>query len=234
MRFEMASRHYTVKAGQLILINCREPHHYAALEDQTEFLWLHFAGAASEAYFAYFEQVRNQDLVISNPSADTTSKISSLIKMMGTPILDEQLASIMIHIILRNLTTHVTRGPNADQFAHPLVSKAIDYLYYYYSAPITVKEMARDLDVSQYYLIRLFKDDTGFTPHEYLQRIRLRNAMEMMADNRKTIESIALQCGFNSASHFSRSFRKNTGQTPSEFRESYAPTKPLLLSFEDL
>lgn len=59
----------------------------------------------------------------------------------------------------------------------------------------------------------------GYTPHEYLVAYRLMQAKQMLLTNQLSIEQIAELCGFHSASHFARAFRKNNGISPSEFKQ---------------
>lgn len=69
------------------------------------------------------------------------------------------------------------------------------------------------------YLRRCFKEDTGKTPLEYLTRLRISLAQNLLIqDDFNGITDVALRCGFNDSFYFSTCFKKHTGLTPSQYR----------------
>jgi AraC family transcriptional regulator len=77
-----------------------------------------------------------------------------------------------------------------------------------------VTELAQRLDTSPYHLCRVFREGTGLTLHAYRLDLRMRTAMERLADARADISRIALELGFSSHSHFTSAFRARVGMTP--------------------
>lgn len=73
--------------------------------------------------------------------------------------------------------------------------------------------------MSTSHFIRSFQKYLGRTPHEYLLSFRLLRSKQLLLSAELSVEQIADQCGFNSASHFARAFRKSNGISPSEFRK---------------
>jgi AraC-like DNA-binding protein len=81
-------------------------------------------------------------------------------------------------------------------------------------------DVARQFNVSERY-VRMVFQSAGESMSEFLLRRRLERAAQLLCNEfyaRRTITDIALECGFNSASHFGQSFRQRFGQTPSQFR----------------
>jgi len=66
---------------------------------------------------------------------------------------------------------------------------------------------------------RLFKQYLGLTPMEYVLNQRLQHASMLLLDSNDSIVNIALNCGFNSSSYFSKKFKNHYHQTPKEFRQ---------------
>ncbi|MEX6724037.1 transcriptional regulator FeaR [Parapedomonas caeni] len=88
-------------------------------------------------------------------------------------------------------------------------------------ANLTPDSIASAFNVSRRQLYRLF-EDAETTPTAWLWERRLARAMQVLADEscaRASILEIAFSLGFNDAAHFSRSFRKKVGQTPSDYRQ---------------
>jgi two-component system response regulator YesN len=80
--------------------------------------------------------------------------------------------------------------------------------------------MAKNLHISKYYFIRLFKEYYGLSPMKYLLYVRLNAAKDMLANTDLTISEIAVAVGYVNAPTFSRVFRNNENITPSEYRSS--------------
>jgi AraC family transcriptional regulator len=83
--------------------------------------------------------------------------------------------------------------------------------------PLRIEDVAEALHVSPYHLCRLFKKETGIPIHRYLNRLRLREALEPIADG-VNLGELALSLGFVSHSHFTTAFRKEFGVPPSQAR----------------
>lgn len=82
---------------------------------------------------------------------------------------------------------------------------------------VTLAELARAVHTSPYHLARMFRQRTGSPIHRYLNRLRLRAALERLADARD-LTGLALELGFSSHSHFTDAFRREFGCPPSRAR----------------
>lgn len=87
-----------------------------------------------------------------------------------------------------------------------------------YGEPLSLRKMAREVRVNPYHLHRTYKQQTGITPIQALQRQRLAVARKCLRTNDKPITQIAQETGFSTPSHFSAVFRRHFGQTPTAFR----------------
>lgn len=83
------------------------------------------------------------------------------------------------------------------------------------------KELARELGISETYVSVVFKRETGTAVSEYIRRKRVDTAKTLLQYTDFTCLEIAEYLCFSSDSHFSRVFRENTGQTPTEFRRQH-------------
>lgn len=90
--------------------------------------------------------------------------------------------------------------------------------------PVRLGEVADEIGVSAGHLSRAFHQHTGMTFSEYVTRLRVDHAREMLRDPRRDISSIALDCGFGSISQFNRSFRTVCGATPVQVRRRETAT----------
>jgi AraC family transcriptional regulator len=83
---------------------------------------------------------------------------------------------------------------------------------------LTMAEVAGSLGVSRYHLSRVFRAHTGFSLHGYRTQLRLRYALEKLADPTVRLPALAAELGFSSHSHFTASFREAFGIAPSRLR----------------
>lgn len=91
------------------------------------------------------------------------------------------------------------------------------------SKGLTATRMARLAGVSRATLYNQFAAVTGQTPARYQRQQRLEEARRMLRESKATVAAIAKACGFSSPSSFMRCFRKETGETPTEYRNKPAP-----------
>lgn len=106
----------------------------------------------------------------------------------------------------------------ADKTAQTLVDKALKVLDdNYLRKDFFIFDAARELHISEVYLRRLFKRETGISPKQYLLQKRIRKAVSLLETDYFSIADIASQSGFNDPKYFSVAFKKMIGSSPSEY-----------------
>lgn len=83
---------------------------------------------------------------------------------------------------------------------------------------ITLDDVASAVHVSPFHFARTFRQQTGIPVHRYLTHLRLRNSLQRLADGADDLAALALELGFSSHSHFTDTFRREFGCTPSDVR----------------
>ncbi|MBX7187654.1 MAG: AraC family transcriptional regulator [Vicinamibacteria bacterium] len=91
---------------------------------------------------------------------------------------------------------------------------------------VTLDDVAKAVHTSPFHFTRIFQQRVGVPVHRYLTQLRLRAALERLAEGEDDLTTLALDLGFSSHSHFADAFRKEFGRTPSEVRRS-APGRAL-------
>lgn len=101
-----------------------------------------------------------------------------------------------------------------------LTRRAIEYLEHNFKERISLSETAEYLNVSSSHLSRVFKNDTGMNLVNYLNRIRIEKAKQILKKNEDiSIKHIAYEMGFNNYNHFFSTFKSMTGMSPQEYQE---------------
>ena len=96
---------------------------------------------------------------------------------------------------------------------------------------MSLDDLAHAADLSPFHLLRVFRQSTGITPHQYLMRLRLQRAIALLRDTRLPIIDIAYSSGWADLSNFNRAFRREMRCSPREFRRG--DTKLLSLETPD-
>jgi AraC-like DNA-binding protein len=95
------------------------------------------------------------------------------------------------------------------------VHAACETLIKSYDREHTIADLARSVGMSTFHFTRVFAALAGHPPHRFLSQVRLREARAMLRGGRSVTET-CFACGFNNLSHFSRSFAKRYGVSPSQ------------------
>lgn len=101
------------------------------------------------------------------------------------------------------------------------VLEAMDYIGEHYADPgIGVASIAAHLGISEGHLSHTFKKETDYTLLNYLTRYRIRKAMELLREGRLKVYEVAERVGYRDITHFSSTFKKVTGISPSEYQDT--------------
>ncbi len=91
---------------------------------------------------------------------------------------------------------------------------ALDYINDNLDRPIKLNDIAKFLDISQYYFCHMFKESTGVSPYRYIIQQRVARAQNLIKNSQLSLSDIAYECGFSSQSQMTQHFRKLVGVTP--------------------
>ncbi|MCL2809165.1 MAG: AraC family transcriptional regulator [Treponema sp.] len=97
--------------------------------------------------------------------------------------------------------------------------KAERYIWMHYTRKLSLKEIATASGLSAPYFSTVFKEEMGENLSNYLNRLRVEKAASLLVSTSLPISEIAVTCGFEDQSWFSKIFRNNTGFTPGKYRE---------------
>jgi AraC-like DNA-binding protein len=108
------------------------------------------------------------------------------------------------------------------------VAAAVTYLRLHLSDPLRMDDLVRHVGFSRARMFDMFRAQTGLTPNDYLQRLRVERAQEQLRQTTLSVTDIALATGFSSGQYFSTVFARYTGVSPTEFRKGVKPRAPTL------
>lgn len=149
---------------------------------------------------------------ISQDMLDEFSKDQALHDVFSS----ERLHHLISYLIWENTESFKIRKGKNDSIA-----ALIDYMQAHLSSNITIEKLSELSSISPYHLIREFKKTTSFSPIDFLLRLRINEAKNLLQHTAMPIKQISASVGIEDEKYFSRLFRKRTGQSPKQYRNSF-------------
>ena len=179
--------------------------------------WCGFSGA-------YAEQVMGAFFSVKSPvvrGADETV-VRRRLRCIGRLFKDGR-TSCVPPIVAETICLLTDIAPFAAQKRQPFASAigdACDGLAAHFDENIDLEDLSRRHGMSYPLFRKLFKAQTGFSPHAYVLEMRLNRAKTLLRETSLSVEEIGISVGFSSLAYFSAAFQKRIGVPPSSFRVS--------------
>ena len=138
----------------------------------------------------------------------------------GFEVASKSLAWAILVEVERLPAENAERAPRDGREIHRRMLTAASWMAAHCSENLSLPALAKRFYLSESYLSRAFRRETGFGLSEYAANVRVLEARRLLSGGRDRIGDIAAACGFGSVSSFNRVFRGLTGQSPGEYRKS--------------
>lgn len=174
------------------------------------------AETATRIIYFYFEA--HSDMVVQGLYRDDDGSILSTVKKLQ---LEFEENSVFKEDMVQSLLTQVLIGiiRKADNYSvKDKIRSVLEYIDENLEHDIDFRALAEERHYSFDRFRHIFKDHTGYSPHQYVIRARVEKALFLLKLNPDvSLTRLSYSCGFSSSSHFSKAFRSVVGQTPSEY-----------------
>lgn len=104
------------------------------------------------------------------------------------------------------------------------------YIMQHLTEPLSLETVSSNVNVSPFHFCKVFKRGTGMTFTDYVNHVRVEKARRMLLRPGARITDVAYDVGFQSLSHFNRSFRRIVNESPTEYRARLKSTRPSMLA----
>ena len=102
-----------------------------------------------------------------------------------------------------------------------IIKTAKDYIDAHFDKDISLDDVSKVVNISPYYFSKIFKEESGLNFIEYLTNIRIEKAKNLLENSNLSVKEICISCGYSDPNYFSRSFKKNVGVTPTEYKDRF-------------
>jgi AraC family transcriptional regulator len=135
----------------------------------------------------------------------------------GRLLLESLGTAIAANLLTHHSSKRVVPREYPGTMPKHLLARAIDFIQENLGRNISLAEISAEVDISPYHFCRSFKRGTGFSPHQYMTRERIRRAQQFLTEHRLSLVEIANELGFSDQSHFTRIFHSVVGITPARY-----------------
>lgn len=214
---------YPLAAGSCVFIDCRKPYSHKTSEDPWSLNWVHFNGpTVANIYQKYIERGGVPAFKPNDPDLYRIF-LNNLYKIASG---SSYTRDMEINTSLSTLLTYLMSDSWRPEEAHPGSKKTIlldlkNYLDENYAKKITLDGLSERFFINKYYLVRTFKDQFGMSIMDYVLRIRITKAKNLLRFSDLTAEEIGTQTGIGDQYYFSRVFKKVEGISLREYRKQW-------------
>lgn len=140
----------------------------------------------------------------------------------GTRVLSQREHEAVVKL-LEIFATHLSELSNQivvqlNNAEPPMITRAKEYIKQNHAEELSLGQVAKAVNTSTFYFCKMFKKGTGLNFTEYVSRVRIESAKNLLLNPNLRISEIAYQVGFQSLTHFNRVFKKVVGESPTDYR----------------
>nr|WP_279380143.1 AraC family transcriptional regulator [Sporosalibacterium faouarense] len=109
---------------------------------------------------------------------------------------------------------------NREKQLEGIIIEAIEFIKENYNKNVSLRDVAKNLNMSYHYFSKFFKESIGKNFVDYVTDIRMSKAKELLENEDYSIKAISFDIGYNDPNYFSKIFKKYFGMSPTEFRQN--------------
>ncbi|WP_022758244.1 AraC family transcriptional regulator [Butyrivibrio fibrisolvens] len=215
----VGGRRYRILAHMAIFLPENVPHKYYPNEDVWDIHWVVPGGSALPALLQHFQMTEPAVYKLAK-----TTRLETIFRSMhealhSGDIMGNYRCAGYLYEFLLEFYRLITLKESGNYYS-PALHKALDYINQHYLENVTMEDLCGVSNVSKQHLCHLFRKSLHMRPMEYITRKRLQTAKEMLSTTDYSIEKIAEDTGFCTASYFCKNFKRLEEITAGEFRKN--------------
>lgn len=182
--------------------------------------WVAFSGYLVEKYLNRAKLTAYSPVFSDGEGHELESMFDEL--LASSTIFPNRYCKIMVQLynIFSFLLDNVENRPHLEEATPEFyLIKALDFIDVNYMDDISVEDIAAHTGLNRKALYGVFKNQTGFSPKDYLIYYRMRKAASLLMETNLSVETVAASVGYGDQFHFSKEFKKNVGTSPSVYRK---------------
>ncbi len=175
--------------------------------------------------YAYFFGNPNLQSLIQKSSPEMEYLHYQILKNTGSgKLIMDNIIIELLKLVVNSITTPAINDEinfSSKKFHLSTIEKAKDYMNENFDSDISLFEISSYACVSPFHFSRIFKTFTSYSPHQYLQNIRIKHGEMLLKNSSASITEVSIQAGFASVEYFATAFRQKYHVSPTGFRKRY-------------
>lgn len=225
--YKIDGKKYSVKSSQYFILPKSIPHEYGADEDSFwNIYWIHFNGDHASVYADGADTPNTINVAVNSRINDRITIFEEILTTLQhhEDIEDLRYASSLLHHFLASMRyLHQFRKAKTkndkENKERNIVDAAIHFMMENIENRICLDDVLQYIGYSHTHLNTIFKQATGCTPLQYINRMKIEQACMLLSTTNLKINQICYKIGIEDQLYFSRLFRKTMGTTPSQYRK---------------
>jgi AraC-like DNA-binding protein len=221
---ECQDERYSLSSHQVFIIPQNRPHAYGSdLRDPWSIYWIHFKGENAHFFHSIIGKIIALKDSTTSRYQDRFMLFESMFRNleMGYSADNLEYISFCLSYFLASVKYLPQYREIKNVKMEDVVQKSILFMKDNLEKKITISSIANFVGYSCSHLFSLFMQKTSYSPMEYYNQLRIQRACSYLQFSEMKIKEIAFQLGFYDPFHFSKSFLKEMGITPREYRRRY-------------
>lgn len=204
-------KQYSVTPGNGVLVFPNQPHSFHIEKGKEVFICI-FSPHLVKAYFPLHNGKRPESNIF-----ECSPSLIECLSELKTPQNILKVKSILYFLCSEFDKMKTYYDIHAD--INTLLSKIFSFVENNYRKECSLESLSQSISYNKIYISRYFKNITGISYTEYVNRYRINEATFLLKNSTRKILDIALECGFTSLRSFNRNFKDSVGMTPLEYRK---------------
>lgn len=221
-KLTLGGKEYHLRENDMFFIAPYESHSYFPVPaDPWKYFWFILTGSQVETYMNNFLFSREHP-VYHCVSPDRIKMLTSAFFSNNTETASKEkmfafFFELMAHLSLERLPkTNSVRTEISDY-----IEKIKNLIFVNYSNPdFKIEDLSFMINLSHSYLCSIFKKSTNISLKKYLSDIRMEQALDLLINSNLSVKEISFRTGFYDALYFSKTFKKQYGVSPSDYRKN--------------
>lgn len=221
---ELAGQRHAIRAGEVLVIPPKTRHAYGADEKNPWTIhWFHVQGKSLAGFLDELKVSAIKPVVFLGDDAQVLALFEEVLDVLEHGYTPQQMlhASQALAHLLAVMVRHRHENWREEPDARQKINRTMDYMKAHLDQALLLDKLAALANLSRSRYAALFKEQTGFAPIDYFNRLRMHRACQLLDNSDWSVKTIANQLGYEDPLYFSRVFRSVTEKSPMEYRRQH-------------
>ena len=207
-----------VEKDHFLFLDCYRSHAHFT-RGTCEAIWLHFDGQNARQLYELITERVGEVFTMYDP-LPITGKIAQIFEIFKrkSPIREAQFSRLIYDLLMDLYLFAAAHGQYQGRSS--VIEEVTAYINEHFKEDPPLETLAKIAVLSPYHFIRVFKKETGMTPHEYIINLKIRTVKYLLKNTTLPIKDICYEAGFSGESVLCSAFRRHAGMSPTEYRKN--------------